>query len=71
MGIPDLKNTVLFPDAYGPDSVRTPAAAPREKRFSTFAMICAGAPLVLFAVLFVLYRFILGSIGDSLINLGP
>jgi type VI secretion system protein ImpK len=70
MGIPDLKQTVLFPEAYAPDNLQSPGG-PAEKRFSTFALICAGAPLLLFATLFVLYRFILGSIGHSLIQLGP
>jgi type VI secretion system protein ImpK len=71
MGIPDLKHAVLFPDAYAPDSVQPPPTAPAAKRFSTFTLICAGAPLLFFATLFVLYRFILGSIGHSLINMGP
>ncbi|MCB2147276.1 MAG: DotU family type IV/VI secretion system protein [Deltaproteobacteria bacterium] len=71
MGLPDLKRAILFPDAYAPDSAQLPAAGPKMKRFSAFTLICAGAPVLLYGVLFLVYRFILGNIGQSLINMGP
>ena len=70
MGLPDLKQATLFPDAYAPDNSQLPMAGPKMKRFSAFTMICAGAPVLLFCVLFVVYRFILGNIGQSLIQMG-
>jgi type VI secretion system protein ImpK len=71
LGLPDLTHTTLFPDAYAPESVQPLSAAPQEKRFSASTLIGAGAPLLLYAVLFLVYRFILGSVGQSLITLGP
>jgi type VI secretion system protein ImpK len=71
MGLPDLSRATLFPDAYAPDSAQPPTAGPKMKRFSAFTLICAGAPVLLFGVLFLVYRFILGNIGQSLINMGP
>lgn len=71
MGLPDLKQTTLFPDAYAPDSGQLPMAGPKMKRFSAFTLICAGAPVLLLGVLFLVYQFILGNIGQSLIKMGP
>ena len=70
MGLPDLKRTTLFPDAYATDGVPYPAAGPPGGRFSTFTLICIGAPLALYGLMFLVYRFILSSIGQSLINMG-
>ncbi|BBO73287.1 type VI secretion system protein ImpK [Desulfosarcina widdelii] len=71
MGLPDLKQTTLFPDAYAPDNSQLSMAGPKVKRISAFTLVCAGAPVLLFGVLFVVYRFILGNIGQSLIQMGP
>jgi type VI secretion system protein ImpK len=71
MGIPDLKQTRLFPDAYAPESDHPAAIASGERHFSTFTLVCAGAPVLFFGLLFLIYRFILSSIGQSLIDIGP
>lgn len=71
MALPDLRQTTLFPDAYAPDNTQLPAKGPRMKRFSMFTLVCAGAPVLFFGLLFLVYRFILGNIGQSLINAGP
>ncbi|WP_319525622.1 DotU family type IV/VI secretion system protein [uncultured Desulfosarcina sp.] len=71
MGLPDLKQATLFPDAYAPDSSQLPMAGPKMKRFSAFTLVCIGAPVLLFGVMFVVYRFILGNIGQSLLQMGP
>lgn len=71
MGLPDLKQARLFPDAYAPDNSQIPMAGPKMRRFSAFTLVCAGAPVLLFGVLFVVYRFILSNIGQSLIQMGP
>jgi type VI secretion system protein ImpK len=71
MGLPDLKSGTLFPDAYAPDSAQLPVTGPKMKRFSAFTIMCAGAPVLLYGVLFLVYRFILGNVGQSLLNMGP
>jgi type VI secretion system protein ImpK len=71
MGLPDLTGTTLFPDAYAPENSLLPATGPAPERFSTFTLMCAGAPVLLFGALFVVYRFILGHIGQSLLQMGP
>ncbi len=71
MGLPELKRTTIFPDAYAPDNSQLPLASPKMRRFSPFTLICAGAPVLLFGVLYVVYRFILNNIGQSLIQMGP
>ncbi|BBO81521.1 type VI secretion system protein ImpK [Desulfosarcina ovata subsp. sediminis] len=71
MGLPDLKQTTLFPDAYAPANAQLPAKGPRKRRFSAFTLLCAGTPVLFFGLLFLIYRFILGNIGQSLINAGP
>jgi type VI secretion system protein ImpK len=71
MGLPDLSRATLFPDAYAPDRGQSPTTGPKMKRFSAFTLICAGAPVLLYGVLYLVYRFILGNIGQSLINMGP
>ena len=71
MGLPDLKQATLFPDSYAPDSGQLPMAGPKMKRFSAFTLICGVSPVLLLGALFVVYRFILGNIGQSLIEMGP
>lgn len=71
MGLPDLKQTTLFPDAYAPENGQLPVVGPKMKRVSAFTLICAGAPVLFLGVLFLVYRFILGNIGQSLIQMGP
>jgi type VI secretion system protein ImpK len=70
MGLPDLSRTTLFPDAYAPDGVQMAASTPKMRRFSMFTLACLGAPVLLYGVLFLVYRFILGNIGQSLISVG-
>jgi hypothetical protein len=41
------------------------------RRFTPFTLMCIAAPLVLYGALFFIYRFILGNIGQSLINTVP
>lgn len=70
MGIPSLDDAQIFPEAYpqgGAITNRTPQKAPKE-RWSPFTLICAAAPVVLFGLLLVIYKFILGNIGSNLIG---
>lgn len=71
MGLPDLKKVVLFPDAYAPDHSQFPSASPKMRRLSGFTLTCVGAPVLLLGVLYLVYRFILSSVGQSLIQMGP
>ncbi|GAB6909184.1 Type VI secretion system inner membrane protein TssL [Desulfosarcina cetonica] len=70
MGLPDLKRTTLFPHAYAPEGVQLPATGPRMRRFSLFTLCCITAPVLLYGGLFLVYRFILGNIAQSLIRMG-
>ena len=65
VGIPALETGNFFPEAY---PIETEAAAPLKagRRFSMFSLIGLAFPIVLFAGLFIIYKFILGHIGDSL-----
>jgi type VI secretion system protein ImpK len=69
MGIPSLDKEELFPEAY-PQSQEGGKAPKRLKRgqWSAFTMMCAVAPVALFFLLYVLYKFILGNIGANLIG---
>jgi type VI secretion system protein ImpK len=66
VGVPSLERTELFPEAYpaGPEEV---AQRKRKAQFSTFYLLCLAAPVVLFGVLFVIYRFVLSNIGESIL----
>ena len=69
-GIPALERGELFPEAY---PALSDAAHPDRKpsRFSLFNISCLGLPVVLYLVLFILYRFILHNIGETLLSVAP
>lgn len=71
MGLPDLRRGTLFPDAYAPEGGLPAAITPPARRFSAFTLVCAGAPVLFYGILFLVYRFILGHMGQTLINAGP
>jgi type VI secretion system protein ImpK len=70
LGLPTLERGELFAEAYPPDS---PGAAPQRKAglFSAFTLASLGGPVVLFVVLFVIYRFALSGIGDNILSRIP
>ncbi len=70
MGVPDIQKLTLFPKSYQPEGAGD-AKMPRMRRFSAFTLMCLAAPLILYGALFLVYRFILGNIGQSLINTVP
>jgi len=37
-------------------------------RFSGFTLLCLGGPVGLFIVLFFIYQFILGSVGETILK---
>jgi type VI secretion system protein ImpK len=67
LGVPSLEKADLFPEAY---PVGSETVSPRKSfgRFSTFTLLCLGFPVVLFLGLYLIYAFILGNIGDSLLK---
>ncbi len=69
-GVPALDREQLFPEAYPVGGGNTPDMA-RQRRFSGFTLACAAAPLALYGLLYVIYLFILGNIGDKLIGTVP
>jgi type VI secretion system protein ImpK len=72
MGLPSLEKQDLFPEAYpagdaqeaGPDPVR-------RGRLSGFTLTYAAVPLVMYGLLYLIYLFILGHIGETLIGTVP
>ena len=60
----------LFPEAYALEGAAAPTQT-RRRRFSGFVLMCAAAPIVLYGVLYFIYLFILGSIGEKLIGTVP
>lgn len=70
MGLPSLDKEDLFPEAYPAEQLdfggkMTPT---KKNRWTAFTLLCAGAPVGLYLVLYIVYRFILGSIGSNLIG---
>jgi len=67
VGIPDLNETDLFPEAYpsGMDEI-----GQRKKRFNFTwsSLFFLGAPVLLFLFLFVIYRFVLGNVGETILK---
>ncbi len=70
VGIPALEKGELFPEAY---PAASQAASPDRKpsRFSLFTISCLGLPVALYFVLFILYRFILHNIGETILSVAP
>jgi type VI secretion system protein ImpK len=67
VGLPSLEKGELFPEAYPVES--NEVVSPKgKKRLSTFTLLCLGAPVLLYSVLFLTYRFILNNIGESLLS---
>ncbi len=67
VGLPSLEKGELFPEAYSVES--SEVTSPKEKKIlSTFTLLCLGAPVLLYSVLFLIYRFILNNIGESLLS---
>ena len=70
MGLPTLEGGVLFPEAY-PEESALPAPPKADRRFSLFTAGAIGVPLALYGVIYLIYHFVLGSIGKGLIGMVP
>jgi type VI secretion system protein ImpK len=67
VGIPALEREQLFPDAY---PTETFDVGPRRRtfRFSPLTVGCLAGPVVLFGLLFLIYRFALSGIGENFLR---
>jgi len=70
LGIPSLDKRELFPEAYPVESIET-APLKTKRRFSPFTLICLGSPVLLYWILFMIYRFVLNNIGQTFISTVP
>jgi type VI secretion system protein ImpK len=69
-GSPALDPLALFPEAYPAETeVSTPKAA--KRLFGAGSLLCLVGPLVLYAALFIIYRFILSHVGQTLMSTVP
>jgi type VI secretion system protein ImpK len=70
ISIPSLDKRELFPEAYPAESVEASPLKSR-RRFSPFTLICLCSPLVVYGILFLIYRFVLSNIGQTFISTVP
>ncbi len=68
--LPSLERSELFPEAYVAEGAETHSQS-GGSRFSPTLLLAAGGPVVLFGILFVVYRFILNSVGESFLSTVP
>ncbi len=65
VGLPSLDRRELFPEAY---PALSGEVVPQKNtgRFSPFVLFSLVAPVVLYGVLFLIYRFVLNNIGEDI-----
>ena len=68
VGVPNLKQQTLFPEAYTDAPEVSQPSYRKSKRFSPTVIVCLAAPILLYALLFLIYRFVLNNIGESFIQ---
>jgi type VI secretion system protein ImpK len=70
VGLPALDKGELFAEAY---PLQTDRATPqrRKQRFSPITLAAIAFPVVLYAALFLVYRFILNNIAENLLSTVP
>lgn len=69
MGIPSLERMELFPEAC-PSGTPAPPPGSRRFRLSALAVAVFASPVFLFAVLYLIYHFVLGGIGENFARMG-
>ncbi len=69
MDLPALDQLKLFPDAYVKD--QETSTSPSQKRFSLMTATAFLAPVCLYGVLFLIYKFVLHNVGKILISRIP
>jgi type VI secretion system protein ImpK len=70
VGLPSLERLDIFPEAQPVESVDL---GPRKQRwrFSLMTLVGIAAPVLLFILLFLIYRFSLNGMGDSILRTIP
>jgi len=70
VGLPSLERTDLFPESY---PIEKADIGPQRQtfRFSPFTIVCLAGPLVLFGLLFFIYRFSLNGIAENFLKVVP
>jgi type VI secretion system protein ImpK len=70
VGIPSIDKRDLFPEAY---PIESEEAMPLKgkKHFTPFSLLCLCGPVVLYSILFMIFRFVLNNIGETLIKAMP
>lgn len=70
VGLPSLERGELFPEAYPAESGEA-GLQKTKSHFSTFTLLCLGAPVALYAVLFLIYSFVLKNVGENFLSMVP
>ena len=67
MDLPNLESEELFPEAL-PVTEGFPGQRDARKRFTFYTLGGIAIPVLLFGVLFMIYRFVLENVGDNFIG---
>jgi type VI secretion system protein ImpK len=67
VGIPSIERTDLFPEGHPVESVQT-LPQKQKFRFTMSNIITVAAPVVLFGLLFLIYKFTLSGVGDNFLS---
>lgn len=70
VGLPSLERGELFPEAQ-PVVTHQKVAPKRKLDVSMFSISCLAGPVILFLLLFVIYRFALSGIGENFLRTVP
>jgi type VI secretion system protein ImpK len=67
MDLPSLETEELFPEAL-PVAEGLPGSAGSKSAFNLYTLGGIAFPVLLFVVLFIIYRFVLDNVGDNFIG---
>lgn len=67
VGLPSLERADLFPEAY-PNSPTDRSARGRMFGLNLATFVCLCAPVIVFAILYLVYRFTLAGVGDNFLR---
>jgi len=68
VSVPTINQQTLFPEAYSINSESPQAVSAKSRRFTPTVLMCLAGPLLLYVVLFLIYRFVLDNIGETFIQ---
>lgn len=70
IGAPSLERTQLFPEAYPAEAPEISGPKPGF-RFSPLTVGFLAGPVILFGILFLIYQFVLGGVGENFLSMAP